>query len=89
MTLLGTLLKVAHLLPRQVMFWWFGLTPVPLLLANYFGERFAEQGSFATRRHLSIDANGVGAELAQRNSRSVPCPLNRSGADSDAELAPK
>jgi putative colanic acid biosynthesis UDP-glucose lipid carrier transferase len=66
LTALGLLLNVTALFPRPVVFWWFGLTPVALLLANHFGERFINQRGLSIRRHVIVGADGLGAELARR-----------------------
>jgi putative colanic acid biosysnthesis UDP-glucose lipid carrier transferase len=69
LTIAGILLGVADSYPRHLLLWWFGLTPIALLLANHCAERLAKYGSFATRRHVIIGADGVGAELARRIQR--------------------
>jgi putative colanic acid biosynthesis UDP-glucose lipid carrier transferase len=66
LTTLGLLLSVTQLYPRSVIFWWFGLTPVVLLLANHLGERATRQIRTSTRRHVIVGADGLGAELARR-----------------------
>ena len=65
LTIAGILLDVTHSYPRHLLFWWFGLTPITLLLANHCAERLAKSGSFTSRRHVIIGADGVGAELAR------------------------
>jgi putative colanic acid biosynthesis UDP-glucose lipid carrier transferase len=69
LTIAGILLNVADLYPRHMLFLWFGLTPIALLLANHCAERLAKSGSFASRRHVIIGADGVGVELARRIQR--------------------
>jgi Undecaprenyl-phosphate glucose phosphotransferase len=69
LTIAGILLNIADWYPRHLLLWWFGLTPIALLLANHCAERLAKYGRFATRRHVIIGADGVGAELARRIQR--------------------
>jgi putative colanic acid biosynthesis UDP-glucose lipid carrier transferase len=71
LTIAGMLLNVADWYPRHLLLWWFGLTPIALLLANHCAERLTKYGSFATRRHVIIGADGVGAELARRIQRGA------------------
>ena len=71
LTIAAILLNLADLYPRHLLLWWFGLTPIALLLANHCAERLTKYGSFATRRHVIIGADGVGAELARRIQRGA------------------
>jgi putative colanic acid biosynthesis UDP-glucose lipid carrier transferase len=67
---LGLLLNVTALYPPALIWCWFGFTPVALLLANHFFEKFTEQARSVTRRHVIVGADGLGIELARRIQRS-------------------
>lgn len=66
LTLLSLLLNITTLYARPVVLWWYALTPLLLLLANHFAERYTEQDRVKTRRHVIVGGDDLGVELARR-----------------------
>ena len=63
---LGLAFELKFLFPPQMIGAWLGLTPVCLLLSDYFSTRALARANSAHERHIIIGANEVGVELARR-----------------------
>jgi len=68
---LGFALKLGDLFPRNLLVSWFALTPVLLVIGDYWSTRALARTPSAHDRHIIIGANELGVELARRISQSV------------------
>jgi putative colanic acid biosynthesis UDP-glucose lipid carrier transferase len=64
--LFGYALQLSHLFAREVLLDWVILTPITLLVGDYFSARVLPMTRSAHQRHIIIGANEVGMELARR-----------------------
>jgi putative colanic acid biosynthesis UDP-glucose lipid carrier transferase len=68
---LGFALKVDDLFPRRLILSWFALTPIALIIGDYWSTRVLARTRSTHDRHIIIGANEVGAELARRIAESA------------------
>jgi putative colanic acid biosynthesis UDP-glucose lipid carrier transferase len=68
---LGVALRLMDVFPRQVILTWLVITPVMLVMAEYWSARTLFRSHSLRQRHIIIGANEVGAELARRVSKDV------------------
>src|ERR1017187_483331 len=68
---LGFALKLGAVFPRDLLVSWFALTPVLLVIGDYWSMRALARTPSAHDRHIIIGVNELGVELARRISDSV------------------
>src|ERR1039457_2868136 len=71
LVLLGFALKLGAVFPRDLLVSWFALTPVLLVIGDYWSMRALARTPSAHDRHIIIGANELGVGLARRISQSV------------------
>jgi putative colanic acid biosynthesis UDP-glucose lipid carrier transferase len=67
---LGLALGVNDDFQRNTMLVWFALTPVSLILGDYYTTRALARAGATHERHIIIGANEIGVELARRISQN-------------------
>jgi putative colanic acid biosynthesis UDP-glucose lipid carrier transferase len=67
---LGLALGIRDEFQRNTMLFWFALTPVSLVLGDYYTTRALSRTRSAHERHIIIGANDIGVELARRISEN-------------------
>jgi putative colanic acid biosynthesis UDP-glucose lipid carrier transferase len=67
---LGLALGIDDEFQRNTMLFWFALTPVSLVLGDYYTTRALLRTRSAHERHIIIGANDIGMELARRISEN-------------------
>ena len=67
---LGLALGIDDEFQRNTMLCWFALTPVSLILGDYYTTRAILRTRSAHERHIIIGANDIGVELARRISEN-------------------
>jgi len=67
---LGFAFKLGALFPHNLIWTWLALTPVCLVIGDYFSARALARAHSTHERHIIIGANDVGVELARRISEN-------------------
>jgi putative colanic acid biosynthesis UDP-glucose lipid carrier transferase len=67
---LGLALGINDEFQRDTMLFWFALTPVSLIIGDYYTTRALSRTRSAHERHIIIGANDIGMELARRISEN-------------------
>jgi putative colanic acid biosynthesis UDP-glucose lipid carrier transferase len=67
---LGLALGIGDEFQRNMMLFWFALTPVSLVVGDYYTTRALSRTRSAHERHIIIGANDIGVELARRISEN-------------------
>jgi putative colanic acid biosynthesis UDP-glucose lipid carrier transferase len=67
----GFTLKLNNLFPHSLILSWFALTPIALVMGDYWSAGALARTRSAHDRHIIIGANEVGVELARRIGQSV------------------
>jgi putative colanic acid biosysnthesis UDP-glucose lipid carrier transferase len=67
---LGFAFKLGALFPHNLIWTWLALTPICLVIGDYFSARALAHAQATHERHIIIGANAVGVELARRISQN-------------------
>ncbi len=66
----GEAFHLGRLFPHSFIYAWLALTPISLMVSDYFSTRSLARANSAHERHIIIGANDVGVELARRISQN-------------------
>jgi putative colanic acid biosynthesis UDP-glucose lipid carrier transferase len=67
---LGLALGINDEFQRDTMLWWFALTPVSMVVGDYYTTRALARARSTHERHIIIGGNEIGVELARRMAQN-------------------